>query len=87
MSVLRAKMRVSEVSQIKEADGSTSQERVKLNAVYGAEGTANAQWSKWTPAASFEITINNPDAFGKLSSGHEYYVDFTAAEKAEASSA
>lgn len=77
--VLRCKMRVSEVTQVKENDGSISQERVKLQAVYGAEGTDNAQWSKWTPNASFEIYINNPQAFGHLSSGHEYFVDFTPA--------
>jgi archaellum component FlaF (FlaF/FlaG flagellin family) len=70
-------MRVSSVTHSKEADGSTSQEQVVLTAVYG---TDNAQWSKWTPNASFSISINNPDAMGKLSSGHEYYVDFTPAE-------
>lgn len=84
MPVLRAKMRVAQVAAIKNADGSTSQEQVNLQAMYGNEGTDNAQWSKWTPSASFDITINNPDAFGKLSSGHEYYVDFTPAEKAVA---
>ena len=77
---LRAKMRVAEVARIVDADGSTNQERVKLQAVYGDEGTENARWSKWTPSASFDITINNPEAFGKLSSGHEYFVDFTPAK-------
>jgi hypothetical protein len=78
-AILRAKMRVAEVAAIKNADGSTNQERVKLQAVYGNEGTENNQWSKWTPSANFDITINNPAAFGKLSSGHEYFVDFTPA--------
>jgi hypothetical protein len=76
---LRCKMRVSEVLCVKDADGSTNQERVRLNAVYGDAGTENAQWSKWTPSADFTIYINNPDAMGKLSSGHEFYVDFTPA--------
>ena len=75
--VLRCKMRVNEVVHVKDSDGKTSQERVKLSAVYG-EGE-NAQWSKWTPSASFDIAINNPDAFNKLASGHEFYVDFTHA--------
>lgn len=79
-AVLRAKMRVSEVVHVKEANGTTSQERVKLQAVYGKEGTDNAQWSKWTPSASFEIYINNPAAFNQLSNGHEFYVDFVPAE-------
>lgn len=80
-AVLRAKMRVVEVAAIKNEDGSTMSERLKLQAVYGPEGSENAQWSKWTPAADFNITINNPNAFGKLSSGHEYFVDFTPASK------
>ena len=70
-------MRVSSVTHSKEADGTTSQEQVQLTAVYGPEGSENANWSKWTPAASFTIHINNPHAFGALSKGHEFFVDFT----------
>lgn len=80
MPVLRCKMRVQSVAQYKNEDGSIGSEEVKLQAVYGADGTVNAQWSKWTPSANFSITINNPDAFDKLSKGHEFYVDFTPAE-------
>jgi hypothetical protein len=79
MSVIRCKMCVEEVVHQKAADGSTSQERVKLRAVHAREGP-NAEWSKWTPSASFDIYINNPAAFGKLSHGHEFYVDFTPCE-------
>jgi len=80
MPVIRCKMRVQEVLLVKDVDGSIHQERVKLSAVYGKEGTDNAQWSKWTPSANFDIWINNPEAFGKLSTGHEFYVDFTPAK-------
>lgn len=79
-AVLRCKMRVAEVLHSKNEDGTTNQERVKLQAVYGEKGTANGDWSKWTPSANFEIHINNPEAFGKLSAGHEFFVDFTPAE-------
>lgn len=78
--VLRCKMRVSEVTRSINADGSVSQERVKLTAVHGPEGTENAKWSKWTPWASFEIGIDNPAAHGQLANGHEFFVDFTPAE-------
>jgi hypothetical protein len=81
-ATIRCKMRVASVAHYKNEDGSTSQEEVKLTAVYGPEGTDNAQWSKWTPSAQFSITINNPDAMNKLSQGHEFYVDFIAVEKA-----
>lgn len=80
-ATLRCKMRVAEVTHVKDADGSTTQERVKLAAVYGPEGSENAQWSKWTPSANFEIYINNPDAMNKLASGHEFYLDFTPVTK------
>lgn len=79
MSV-RCKMKVDEVWISKGADGTVSQERVKLSAVYG-DTNENKEWSKWTPSASFEIYINNPTAMGKLSQGHEFYVDFTALPK------
>lgn len=79
MSVIRCKMRVTEVLHSKKPDGTVEQERVKLSAVYGAEGTENAKWCKYTPSANFEIYINNPEAFEKLSKGHEFYVDFTPA--------
>lgn len=79
-AVLRAKVRVSEVLQSKDADGSTSQERVKLIAVYDSDPESeNGKWSRWTPSANFEISISNPKAFGKLSKGHEFYVDFIPA--------
>jgi len=73
-------MRVAEVLHSKNEDGTTQQERVTLNAVYGKEGTPNVDWSKWTPSANFSISINNPEAFNKLSAGHEFYVDFTPVE-------
>lgn len=79
-AVLRAKVRVSEVLHSKDADGSTEQERVKLTAVYSNDPESeNAAWSRWTPSGTFELSINNPAAFGKLSNGHEFYVDFIPA--------
>ena len=77
-AVLRCKMRVESVARSMAADGVTVEsESVKLCAVYGKEGTENAQWSKWTPSASLSIQINNPLAIGKVFKGGEYYCDFT----------
>ena len=83
-AMLRCKMRVSEVTQSMKADGGVESETVKLMAVYGKEGTDNAEWCKWTPCANFSIQINNPAAFNKLSKGHEFYVDFTPADETSA---
>jgi len=49
-------------------------------AVYGTDGSGNADWSKWTPNGSLKMTINNPECFDKFEVGKEYYLDFTAAE-------
>lgn len=76
-AVLRAKMRVQSVTREIDSDGGIEAEWVKLIAVYGDKGTENAKWAQWTPSANFEIQINNPEAIGKLSRGHEYFVDFT----------
>lgn len=74
--MIRCKVRVTEVTCTKNSEGKIEQERVKLMAVT-SDTPENKQWSKWTPSANFDLIINNPDAFDKLSSGHEFYVDFT----------
>ena len=76
--MLRCKMRIESVTRNINADGSVESERVQLRAVYG-DTPENKEWSKWTPSANLDITINNPDAFGKLSKGHEFFVDFSPA--------
>ena len=83
-ATMRCKLRVSEVLDRKDENGSTTTEIVKLQAVYSNDDNdENKQWSKWTPQANFEIHINNPDAMGKLSNGHEFYVDFIPVKKSE----
>lgn len=77
-AVLRCKLRVTQVTHYLNADGEVDSENIKMSAVYAKEGE-NAHWSKWTPSASFDITINNPEAFGKLTKDHEFYVDFIPA--------
>jgi hypothetical protein len=76
MSMLRCKMRVQAVTRLINADGSTQSERVELRAVYG-DTDENKGWSMWTPLGSLDITITNPDAYGKLPTGYEFYVDVT----------
>lgn len=78
MSV-RAKFRCNSIT-IHEGDT----REYSFSAVYGKDGTDNAQWSKWTPNGSLKMTINNPACFDKFEVGKEYYLDFTQAEEAEA---
>lgn len=82
-SILRAKMQVDSVTQDLNGAGEITSEQVKLSAVYGPEGSENAEWAQWTPYASLEMSITNPAAMGKLRRGQELYVDFTPVEKAE----
>src|SRR6185295_14801238 len=65
-SVMRCKMVVEQVTRDINPDGTTRQETVKLRAVY--EGSPeNKEWAKYTPSASFSVSIDNPGAHGKLS--------------------
>jgi hypothetical protein len=54
-------------------------ETVTLNPVTGKDGTANAQWSKWTPSGRLELTITNPPAQGQIEPGKEYLVTIAPA--------
>lgn len=78
-AMLRCKMRVASVTQNLDGEGKVEYETVKLQAVYGREGTKNQEWSKFTPQADFSITISNPAAMNKLSKGSFFFVDFTPA--------
>ena len=78
---LRLKMCVGSVKRCANADGSISQEELSFSAVYGQDGTVNSQWSKWTPYAQFNMTVSNPEAFGKILPGQFVFVDITPCEK------
>lgn len=79
--VLRLKMLVGAVRRNADGEGNISQEEIAFSAVYGKEGSANAQWSKWTPAASLNMTISNPEAFGKVLPGQFVFVDISLTDK------
>jgi hypothetical protein len=72
--MIRAKMQVQQVVK------TLYSETVKLTAVCGGTPEDNS-FSKATPCASMEMTIDNPDAQGKLVPGKNYYLDFTPADE------
>jgi hypothetical protein len=80
--VMRAKLQVSSV-QVHEGAG----ESLKMNAVCRSEGypddgsDEDNSYARWSPSASFEIYVANPNLFGKFAQGDKFYVDFTKAEK------
>jgi hypothetical protein len=53
---------------------------VPKDTAYPEDGTdEDNSFARWTPQASCEITIANPNLWGKLVEGQRYYVDFTLA--------
>lgn len=80
MSNMRAKFIVSSVEKF------TGGEKLKFNAVakssgYPADGSdEDNTYAKFSPSASCEIHVANPDLHGKFEPGQKFYVDFTKAD-------
>lgn len=79
--MLRLKMCVNSVKRHADGNGDITQEEIQMSAVYGADGTANKQWSKWTPSGSLSFTVSNPEAFGKVLPGQFIFVDLSLTTK------
>ena len=85
---VRAKMKCTEIAtrEANRYDHETKQlipgtnEVVKLSAVQGDE---NKPWSQYTPQASVEMYITNPEAVKQFTVGGTYYVDFSPAPEVE----
>ena len=74
---MRAKMVVESVTKY-QGDG----EKLTLRA--GTNGThEDNTFSKYTPNATLEMFVQNPDLNGKLQPGQKFYVDFTPADAGE----
>ena len=71
---MRAKMRCESVT-----NNSHGTEEVKFSAVNGKDGTANAQWAKYTPNGNIYLALDNPTAKGHFVPGNFYFVDFSEA--------
>lgn len=81
MGDIRLKMQVSSVLRRADNNGEIISEEIELIAVYGPEGSPNAQWSKLTPSASLKMSISNPGAFGRILPGQFRFVDLTLTDK------
>jgi hypothetical protein len=80
-ATLRLKMSVQSVKNVCDGEGKKSCEEIVLTAVYGPDGSANKQWSKWTPAGNLTFQVNNPDAFGRVLPGQFLFVDLIPTDK------
>jgi hypothetical protein len=80
-ATLRLKMFIASVKSGCDQSGAKVNEAIDLQAVYGPEGSANSQWSKWTPSASLTMYVTNPGAFGRVLPGQFYFVDLIETDK------
>lgn len=68
---MRAKLRP--LQKIETGSGDDRQVQVRLTAAGGPE---NQEWSRWTPSATFDISLKG-DLADRFEIGKDYYVDFT----------
>ena len=80
-AVLRLKMSIGSVKSSCDVSGEKAGEEITLQAVYGPDGSANAQWSKWTPSAGLTMYVTNPAVFGKVLPGQFFFVDLIPTDK------
>ena len=84
MTTMRAKLRVGSVLPYQQ-DGVVTQERLVMHGVskssaYPADGSdEDNTYAKFSPSATFDILIANPNLIGKFEVGQTFYVDFTPA--------
>lgn len=76
-SNMRAKVRLTEVQRFSQS------EKLRFTAVckptgYPADGAdEDNTYAKFSPSATFEITVANPALLGQFNPDEVYYVDFT----------
>ena len=73
--MVKAKFRVNSIT-IRE-----NLHEVELGAVYGKDGSDNAEWSKYTPSGTIKMSITNPEAYNQFEIGREYFITFTEAKE------
>lgn len=78
MSMMRAKLEVSQVERYKAAE--ILHFRAVAAARYEADGSdENNTFAKYTPSADLKMQITNPELIGKFNPGDVFYADFTPA--------
>lgn len=81
--VMRAKLKISSIERYGSAENQS--EVLKMSAVAAKEYNPDGMdedntYAKFSPSATFAITIANPALLGHFNPGETYYVDFTPVE-------
>ncbi len=69
------------MKRVTDGDGYIAAEEIVANAVHGKEGSANAEWSKWTPVGQLSFTVNNPAAFESVRPGQYFFIELVPTDK------
>ena len=79
--MMRAKVMVNEITHYPYAAQKFVAQPVVKDEKFGPNGESeNNTYSRYSPAGRFELTITNPELFGKLKPNQVMYVDFILAE-------
>lgn len=87
MSKMRAKLIVNSVIEHRNEKQETYAETLKMAGVgksngYPEDGSdEDNTYAKWSPSASFEVYVANPNLWGQFKIGQKYYVDFTEVQE------
>lgn len=71
--MVRAKFRLAEVTSF----GNTGMQKFKFSAVQDTSIPEDAQFTKYTPSGTLEMSVDNPPAQAQFKVGDYYYLDFT----------
>jgi hypothetical protein len=77
---MRAKVVLETITQYQGNAESLKFRAVAKSSGYPENGTdEDNTYAKFSPSATFDITITNPALHGQFKCGEKYYVDFTSA--------
>lgn len=78
--MMRAKVKVSSV-ELTEYGEVIKAAPVCGNKAFGPNGESEDNtFARFTPSGAIQLTINNPELFGKIKPGQHFYTDFTKVE-------
>lgn len=83
MGDMRAKVKITNITQNKSEGGEVTSEALTFNfpakdGAYPADGSdEDQQFARYSPSGALSLTIANPALIGKFAEGDKFYLDFT----------
>ena len=84
--MMTAKMQVHSVAENRDTEGRVTFEQINMAPVctkpFDADGNSEDNtYARWTPSGRIDLTITNPNLFGKIKPGQRFYLHFTEAKE------